>query len=97
VESGQLHLQQRQHRRFYLATGTHRTPPTTTLLHSSPFELETDTMAPVTFWSAPGTYIHWAARYKPAILWSIVVGCMGPVVVVGAQYTYGKGAKVYTR
>ncbi|KAK3634346.1 n19m, NADH-ubiquinone oxidoreductase 9.5 kDa subunit [Elasticomyces elasticus] len=41
-------------------------------------------MAPVSFWSTPGTYIHWAARHKPAIFWSMVVGSMGPVVVVVA-------------
>ncbi|KAF2159691.1 hypothetical protein M409DRAFT_29853 [Zasmidium cellare ATCC 36951] len=39
-------------------------------------------MAPVSFWSAPGSYIHWAARAKPAIFWSIVVGSMGPVFLV---------------
>ncbi|KAK4542532.1 hypothetical protein LTR36_006785 [Oleoguttula mirabilis] len=38
-------------------------------------------MAPVTFWSTPGQYIQWAARYKPAIFWSIVLGSMGPVFV----------------
>ncbi|TKA68963.1 hypothetical protein B0A55_06604 [Friedmanniomyces simplex] len=47
-------------------------------------------MAPVTFWSAPGTYIHWAARHKPAIFWSIVVGSMGPVVVVCAQRIWSR-------
>ncbi|KAK3115365.1 n19m, NADH-ubiquinone oxidoreductase 9.5 kDa subunit [Teratosphaeriaceae sp. CCFEE 6253] len=41
-------------------------------------------MAPVSFWTAPGSYIHWAARRKPAIFWSIVVGCFGPVIVVVA-------------
>jgi len=94
VQGGQLHLEQRQQYHHDLATSTHRTLPATTTLNRSPFELLTETMAPVTFWSAPGTYIHWAARYKPAILWSIVVGCMGPVVVVGAQYIYGSRAQV---
>lgn len=39
-------------------------------------------MAPVSFWSTPGSYIAWAARYKPAIFWSIVVGSCGPAIVV---------------
>jgi len=42
----------------------------------------TNTMAPVSFWTAPASYIHWASRAKPAIFWSIVVGSLGPVVVV---------------
>lgn len=39
-------------------------------------------MAPVSFWTTPGQYIQWAARYKPAIFWSIVLGSMGPVFLV---------------
>ena len=39
-------------------------------------------MAPVQFWSTPGLYIKWAARNKPAIFWSIVVGSVGPVMAV---------------
>nr|OQO22161.1 hypothetical protein B0A51_08364 [Rachicladosporium sp. CCFEE 5018] len=39
-------------------------------------------MAPVSFWTAPTTYIHWAARAKPAIFWSIVIGCMGPLTLI---------------
>jgi hypothetical protein len=42
-------------------------------------------MAPVSFWSTPGQYIHWAARAKPAIFWSIAVGCIGPIMVVRRQ------------
>ncbi|EMC94051.1 hypothetical protein BAUCODRAFT_124787 [Baudoinia panamericana UAMH 10762] len=38
-------------------------------------------MAPVAFWSNPGAYINWAARAKPAIFWSIVVGGFGPVLL----------------
>ncbi|KAM0718970.1 hypothetical protein Q7P37_006042 [Cladosporium fusiforme] len=38
-------------------------------------------MAPVTFWSAPRQYINWAARHKPAILWSLVLGSFGPLIV----------------
>lgn len=39
-------------------------------------------MAPVSFWSQPFAYTHWAARAKPAIFWSIVVGSLGPLMVV---------------
>nr|POF22331.1 nadh-ubiquinone oxidoreductase 9.5 kda subunit [Quercus suber] len=39
-------------------------------------------MAPVHFWSSPVAYLHWAARAKPAILWSIAVGSLGPVFLV---------------
>lgn len=39
-------------------------------------------MAPVTFWAAPRQYINWAARHKPAILWSLVLGSCGPLIVV---------------
>lgn len=39
-------------------------------------------MAPVSFWTQPLAYTHWAARAKPAILWSIVVGSLGPLMVV---------------
>lgn len=40
------------------------------------------TMAPVSFWTTPFQYIHWASRAKPAIFWSIVVGSCGPIMVV---------------
>lgn len=39
-------------------------------------------MAPVSFWTQPFAYCHWAARAKPAIFWSIIVGSMGPITVV---------------
>ncbi|CZT14856.1 probable NADH-ubiquinone oxidoreductase 9.5 kDa subunit [Ramularia collo-cygni] len=39
-------------------------------------------MAPVQFWSTPLTYLHWAARRKPAIFWSFIVGGMGPITVL---------------
>lgn len=39
-------------------------------------------MAPVTFWAAPRQYITWAARNKPAILWSLAIGSCGPLIVV---------------
>lgn len=40
------------------------------------------TMAPVSFWTTPFQYIHWASRAKPAIFWSIIVGSTGPIMVV---------------
>ena len=40
------------------------------------------TMAPVTFWREPLQYFHWAARRKPAIFWSMVLGSIGPVMMV---------------
>jgi len=48
----------------------------------NPIHTSADIMAPVSFWSTPGSYIHWAARAKPAIFWSIVIGSLGPVFVV---------------
>ncbi|KAF2155770.1 NADH-ubiquinone oxidoreductase 9.5 kDa subunit [Myriangium duriaei CBS 260.36] len=39
-------------------------------------------MAPMQFVDAPGQYLRWAARAKPAIFWSIVVGAVGPVMMV---------------
>ncbi|EGP88726.1 unnamed protein product [Zymoseptoria tritici ST99CH_1A5] len=39
-------------------------------------------MAPVSFWGGPITYFQWAARHKPAIFWSFVVGSLGPVAVL---------------
>ena len=44
--------------------------------------ITTDSMAPVSFWTTHFKYIEWAARVKPAIFWSIVVGSMGPLTVV---------------
>ncbi|KAF2398010.1 hypothetical protein EJ06DRAFT_513786 [Trichodelitschia bisporula] len=32
------------------------------------------------FWSQPLRYIHWASVRKPAIFWSIVIGCIGPIM-----------------
>ena len=34
------------------------------------------------FWSAPLRYIRWASHEKPAILYSIALGSLGPVVLV---------------
>jgi hypothetical protein len=53
-------------------------------------------MAPVQFWSTPGLYIKWAARNKPAIFWSIVVGSVGPVmalVVPPMRARFGDGPR----
>lgn len=52
------------------------------------------TMAPVQFFQAPGQYIRWASREKPAIFWSIVIGSCGPVIAVVAppiRYRLGDG------
>jgi hypothetical protein len=49
---------------------------------SQPPHIPLNTMAPVSFWGGPITYFQWAARHKPAIFWSFVVGSMGPVAVV---------------
>lgn len=35
------------------------------------------------FWSTPIRYIRWAAHEKPAILFSLVVGGMGPIAAFG--------------
>ncbi|KAG9597480.1 hypothetical protein KCU77_g5904, partial [Aureobasidium melanogenum] len=54
------------------------------------------TMAPVQFWSTPGLYVKWAARNKPAIFWSIVVGSVGPVmalVVPPIRARFGDGPR----
>ncbi|WPH03223.1 nadh-ubiquinone oxidoreductase 9.5 kda subunit [Acrodontium crateriforme] len=53
-------------------------------------------MAPVSFWTTPAAYIHWAARAKPAIFWSIVVGSLGPVTLVVAppiRRAFGDGPR----
>ncbi|KIN08037.1 hypothetical protein OIDMADRAFT_37335 [Oidiodendron maius Zn] len=34
------------------------------------------------FFSQPLRYIRWASIEKPAIFWSIVIGSIGPVMVV---------------
>ena len=57
----------------------------------------TDSMAPVSFWTTPFKYIEWAARVKPAIFWSIVVGSMGPLTVVCPGHTAVLGAKYTER
>jgi hypothetical protein len=34
------------------------------------------------FWSTPLRYIRWASHEKPAILYSLLIGSMGPVALV---------------
>lgn len=34
------------------------------------------------FWSTPFRYLRWASHEKPAIFYSIAVGCLGPVLLV---------------
>lgn len=53
-------------------------------------------MAPVEFFNSPSQYIRWAARVKPAIFWSIVVGCVGPVMCVTVpplRHRFGDGPR----
>lgn len=33
------------------------------------------------FWSTPLKYCRWAAREKPALFWSVIIGAAGPVAV----------------
>ncbi|KAJ5745310.1 NADH-ubiquinone oxidoreductase subunit [Penicillium odoratum] len=35
------------------------------------------------FWSTPLRYIRWASHEKPAIFFSLIIGSMGPVALVG--------------
>lgn len=44
------------------------------------------------FWSTPLKYCRWAARERPALFWSVVVGAAGPVgmaVVPPIRYRFG--------
>lgn len=41
------------------------------------------TMSTPLFWSTPIRYLRWASHEKPAIFWSLVIGGMGPVALVG--------------
>ncbi|KAK1758658.1 hypothetical protein QBC47DRAFT_375377, partial [Echria macrotheca] len=34
------------------------------------------------FWATPLRYIRWSARERPAYFWSVVVGAMGPVMLI---------------
>lgn len=33
------------------------------------------------FWSTPLKYCRWAAREKPALFWSVVIGAAGPLAM----------------
>lgn len=48
--------------------------------HNSP--AETMSAIPKTFWSSPIRYLKWASYEKPAIFYSVILGCMGPVAIV---------------
>lgn len=34
------------------------------------------------FWAGPIRYCRWSARERPAYFWSVVVGALGPVMLV---------------
>ncbi|KAF5133049.1 NADH-ubiquinone oxidoreductase 9 subunit [Metarhizium anisopliae] len=36
--------------------------------------------APV-FWSTPLKYCRWAARERPALFWSVIIGAAGPIAM----------------
>ncbi|KAF2084864.1 NADH-ubiquinone oxidoreductase [Saccharata proteae CBS 121410] len=36
------------------------------------------------FWTQPIKYLRWASHEKPAIFYSIAIGCLGPVFMVAA-------------
>lgn len=40
------------------------------------------TMSKPSFWSTPFRYFRWASHERPAYFWSIIIGSMGPVVVL---------------
>lgn len=35
------------------------------------------------FWSTPLRYLRWASHERPAIFYSLIIGSMGPVALVG--------------
>lgn len=41
------------------------------------------TMAKPIFWSQPFRYMRWASHEKPAIFYSIIMGSLGPVFLLG--------------
>ncbi|TKA73244.1 hypothetical protein B0A49_06149 [Cryomyces minteri] len=48
------------------------------------------------FFSAPLSYMRWASIEKPAIFYSIVVGCIGPVMMVVVpplRHRFGDGPR----
>ncbi|KXJ94185.1 hypothetical protein Micbo1qcDRAFT_231728 [Microdochium bolleyi] len=34
------------------------------------------------FWAGPLRYLRWSSRERPAFFWSVVVGAMGPAMMV---------------
>lgn len=47
--------------------------------------------API-FWSTPLKYCRWAARERPALFWSVIIGATGPVlmpIVPPIRYYFG--------
>ncbi|KAG6007381.1 hypothetical protein E4U21_006085 [Claviceps maximensis] len=36
--------------------------------------------API-FWSTPLKYCRWAARERPALFWSVIIGAAGPIAI----------------
>jgi len=38
--------------------------------------------APFGFYDAPLKYLRWASRERPALFWSVALGCMGPIMMV---------------
>jgi hypothetical protein len=36
--------------------------------------------API-FWSTPLKYCRWAARERPALFWSVIIGATGPIAM----------------
>lgn len=40
-------------------------------------------MSKPNFWSTPLRYFRWASHERPAYFWSILIGSMGPVTMVG--------------
>ncbi|KAG8414764.1 n19m, NADH-ubiquinone oxidoreductase 9.5 kDa subunit [Metarhizium acridum] len=36
--------------------------------------------API-FWSTPLKYCRWAARERPALFWSVIIGAAGPIAM----------------
>lgn len=41
---------------------------------------------PPQFWGGPIRYCRWAAREKPALFWSVVIGGFGPVAVAPVRW-----------
>lgn len=48
-------------------------------LHSNP---RVSNMPNPRFWSTPFRYLRWASHEQPALFYSVVIGCLGPVMLV---------------